>query len=383
MRAYYNPEHDMKARRYTDVGIRLLMVIGFMAALGLVGWFVLHQDTPAEVRASVIGLPNGADPDAGEYARAFQPRTFIFPADHGPHLEFQTEWWYYTGNIEDSVGRHFGYQLTFFRRALLPQQKVVARKSSLAANQVYFAHFAITDSQAGHHMAVERFSRGAGGLAGATAQPYNVYLENWSAVGVDGNADDVKLIAQDGVYSISLSLKNLKPVVLHGQQGLSAKSETQGNASYYYSLTRMQTEGAIQTESGNFRVVGLSWMDHEWSTSALGPNAIGWDWYALQLSDQSELMLYRFRNADGSIDVVSGGTLVQSDGSTKILSRDQVIIEVLETWQSPGNGARYPAKWHIRIPDFNIDLQVEPRIRDQQMNLSITYLGRCSECHRL
>ncbi len=355
--------------------LRPLMVVGGVIILGLLAWFVFGQaqQQPGEARATVSGLPSGASEYNTEFARALQPRAFVFPADHGPHPDFQTEWWYYTGNVTDATGRHFGYQLTFFRRALLPLQEVQARESALAPSQIYFAHFAVTDSAADKHASAERFSRGAGGLAGANADPYKVYLENWSAVGLNQTGDAIRLSAQNGAYSITLTLKSIKPIARHGNQGLSAKSDTPGNASYYYSFTRLQTEGSIQTESGAFDVTGQSWMDHEWSTSALGPNAQGWDWYALQLSDQRELMLYRFRNTDGTIDPVSGGTLIQPDGSTRVLRQDQIVIDVLDQWRSPDNGAVYPVKWRVRIPDYSVDLQVEARIKDQQMNVSITY----------
>ncbi|MCL4507390.1 MAG: carotenoid 1,2-hydratase [Chloroflexi bacterium] len=352
---------------------RLIAGVVIIAIIGLAGWYAFKAQPPVEARATVVGLPAGTNSSAAGFARAYHPRPFVFPQDHGPHLDFQTEWWYYTGNLTDTAGRAFGYQLTFFRRGLLPPQDTPERQSDLAGNQVYFAHFAITDVAADSHMAVERFSRGAGDLAGASGDPFQVHLENWSAASTGATGDAVRLIAWNGVYSITLDLQSLKPVVKHGDDGLSAKSDGSGNASYYYSLTRMQTSGGIHTDSGLFEVTGLSWMDHEWSTSALGQNALGWDWFALQLSDKRELMIYRFRNVDGSIDPVSGGTLVAADGSTTHLSNDQVTVDVLDRWRNPDDGAEYPVSWRIHIPSQAITLQLDARIPNQVNKLSIVY----------
>ncbi|HEY3290915.1 MAG TPA: lipocalin-like domain-containing protein [Anaerolineae bacterium] len=349
------------------------MGLAVIASVSAGLWLLLRPVAPPDPRATVSELTDNTSVNSSAFKRAIAPVDFVFPRDHGPHPDFQTEWWYYTGNLTDPNGRHFGYQLTFFRRALLPAADIPERSSQLAASQLYFAHFAVTDAGAGRHMAVERFSRGAGHLADAGGNPIKVYLENWSATDLNNEGTAVRLSAQDGAYGIALDLNSSKPIALHGNHGLSAKSAEPGNASYYYSFTRMESTGSIQTPDGTYAVTGQSWMDHEWSTSALGPNARGWDWFALQLSDQRELMLYRFRNMDGSIDAVSGGTVVLPDGSTQILQRDQIQIDVQSTWRSLDNGAEYPSRWRIRIPDADIDLIVEPRINDQQNNLSIVY----------
>ncbi len=352
---------------------RLLIGVGFIAALAVGGWFLLRAQTATQARATVIGLtPESATPSL-DFARAYTPRDFVFPQDHGPHPDFQTEWWYYTGNLADAQGRQFGYQLTFFRRALVPPKDMPARQSDLASGQLYFAHFALTDENAGQHVAFEKFSRGAGGLAGATAAPYRVFVEDWAVTGLTAQGDTVQLVAHSGAYSITLDLKSAKPPVAQGERGLSAKSDTPGNASYYYSFTRMDTTGTLSSADGTFTVSGLSWMDHEWSTSALGPNAQGWDWFSLQLSDERELMLFQVRNADGSIDPVSGGTLVLPDGSTRRLTRDEVKLEVLERWHSSTSGADYPIRWRVTIADLSTVLEVSARIKPQENELSVVY----------
>ena len=353
--------------------LRVAIGSGALAVLGLMVWLVFSPVPSAPARATVIGLPAGDADELHRFARALEPRAFVFPLDHGPHPDYQTEWWYYTGNLQDANGRHFGYQLTFFRRALVPPSEAPARSSDLATSQIYFAHFGVMDSDTGRHVSFEKFSRGAGGLAGASGEPYKVHLEDRSVSSLDVRGDAVRLIARSDAYSMTLDLRALKPAVLQGDRGLSVKSNLPGNASYYYSLTRLETHGRMETESGAFAVAGSSWMDHEWSTSALGPNAKGWDWFALQLSDQREIMFYQFRNTDGTIDPVSSGVLVQADGRATSLKRDDVIIEVLDRWRSPATSGEYPVRWRLRVPGQSIDLDVEARIKDQQMNVSVIY----------
>jgi predicted secreted hydrolase len=351
------------------------LVLGVIVVVAAGIWWLNQPQPAAPARATIVGLSsNDATKDAiTGFARAYAPRAFSFPLDHGPHLDYQTEWWYYTGNLTDAAGRHFGYQLTFFRRALAPPAQMPARQSDLATSQIYFAHFAMTDSSAQQHVSFERFSRGAGGLAGANAEPFHVFLEDWSTTALNAQGDQVRLKARNGAYQIELNLRALKPPVKQGDNGLSTKSTTPGNASYYYSFTRMDTAGILHTPDGEYRVTGSSWMDHEWSTSALGLNAQGWDWFALQLSDQRELMFYQFRNRDGSIDPVSSGTLVAQDGSSITLRQDQVKVEVLERWQNPQRTAEYPVRWRISIPSQNLSLDVTARLKNQQMDLAIVY----------
>ena len=305
------------------------------------------------------------------FQKAQSPRTYDFPADHGPHLGFQTEWWYYTGNLATADGRHFGYQLTFFRRGLKPGE--VQRTQSMASNDIYFAHFAISDVQAGTHAFDERFSRSADGLAGAAGDPYHVWLEDWSVDSLNAIGSDVHLQASARGQAIDLTLTADTPVVENGDRGLSAKGEQPGNASYYLSIPRLATKGTIRVGGGTIDVSGLSWFDHEWSTSALGLHDVGWDWFSLQLSDGRDLMFYQIRRQDGSISPVSSGTLTRPDGSYVSLDHQQVTVTVESRWTSPESGADYPARWRIQVPSQGIDLEVKPWLADQEMRVSIIY----------
>src|SRR3990172_2887840 len=241
----------------------------------LVGLALLCPTAPYAQAQTTLKLAP-AEPLA--FARATSPRAFRLPEDHGPHFEFQTEWWYYTGQLATADERRFGFQLTFFRRGLSPGPPPVA---GLATNQIYFAHFALTDVGAGRHASAERLSRGAAGLAGASGQPFRVFVEDWTAVATSP----------------------------HGDRGLSPKSDEPGNASHYVGYTRMSARGRVGTDGTGTPVTGEAWFDHEWSTSALGPLALGWDWFSLQLGEGRELMLFEIRRADGSWEGASGGTL--------------------------------------------------------------------------
>lgn len=322
-----------------------------------------------EGRGVAVSRALGGEAAAG-YARAFEPRPFRFPEDHGPHPEFRTEWWYFTGNLAGTDDRRFGYQLTLFRVALAPEMP--QRDSSWASRQIFMAHFALTDAGGGRFHHFERFSRAALGLAGAQAAPFRVWLEGWSVEGTDDFLP-LRLQAAEGEVALDLRLENAKPVVLQGERGLSRKSDEAGNASYYYSLSRMPTVGEVRLGEEVFPVQGESWLDREWSTSALGEEQAGWDWFSLQLDDGRELMFYRLREKEGGASPWSAGTLVAADGSVRRLGHDEVVIEELDHWTSPYSGARYPSRWRLRIPAAGLDLQLEPLLNDQELRTTVRY----------
>ncbi len=313
-------------------------------------------------------LGGSADPG---YFRAEKPRRFTFPADHGPHPGFRNEWWYFTGNLTGADGRRFGYQLTFFSTALTPH--AAKRGSAWGANDVFMAHFAVTDVNGKRFHFAERFSRAALGLAGAAGDPFAVHLEDWSARQFKARPWGVRLSAADRDMAIDLDLTAVKPEILNGEGGLSRKSATTGNASYYYSIPRLSTAGVIRVGGERFTVNGLSWLDREWSTSALESGQVGWDWFALHLEDGRDLMFYQLRRRDGSSDPFSGGTLVAADGGTRTLRREDVQLEVASWWTSPASGARYPALWTLRVPSAHLALEVVPRLPDQELRTGFRY----------
>lgn len=345
-----------------------------VAALLLLSGFVVFQYdqiTPeqGEITASVENVVAEEYTEAG-FQKAYDIIDFNFPEDHGAHPDFQTEWWYYTGNLRDDAGNRYGYQFTIFRRGILAGE--AERESEWATRQIYFAHFTVTDVTGETFDYHERYSRAGAGLAGAQGVPfYHVWLDDWSAKEIEPGK--VRLKADEGDIGIDLILEQAKPIVLQGDRGLSPKGEEPGNASYYYSLTNNVTTGAITTPRGAFEVTGNSWMDREWSTSFLGEEAVGWDWFSLQLDDDREVMFFQVRRQDGSLEPVSTGVIVNRDGSTEALSPEDFELTVLDTWTSPQSGATYAAEWQVVIPKANLDLHIEPLLSEQELNVSYKY----------
>ncbi len=351
--------------------IKVLIGIGLFALLVGVPFLVLRREEP-QVQARLVALADSTpDDEADGYARVVEPRDMDFPSDHGPHPDYLTEWWYYTGSLVANGGQRFGYQLTFFRRALVPPDLRLERESVWAADQVYMAHFALTDVEGARFQATERFARGAAGLAGAQTAPYRVWLEDWEVEEVEPGV--TRMYAAQDDLTLDLVLVDGKGPILQGDRGYSPKGPQPGNASYYYSLTRLETSGMVQVGEMVYPVNGQSWMDHEWSTSALAADQVGWDWFSIQMDDGSELMAFQLRKEDGSIDPFSSGTFVAQDGSTRHLGRDEFEIRVEDTWRSPHTGATYPARWTVVVPAEDLVLEIEPYLADQELTLSYTY----------
>jgi predicted secreted hydrolase len=350
---------------------RVLIGIGGVALLVAIPALLLQRQE-RQVQARLVALANEpTDSQSAGYLRVEGATDLEFPADYGPHLDYQTEWWYYTGNLRTAEGRHFGYQLTFFRRALVPPALRTERESAWAADQVYMAHFALTDVTGKRHWAFERFSRGAAGLAGARAVPYRVWLEDWQVEEIEPGV--VRLHAEQEGVALELVLTDRKGPILQGDGGYSPKGPLPGNASYYYSLTHLETSGTVQVADTSHAVSGLSWMDHEWSTSALAADQVGWDWFSVQMDDGSELMVFQLRKEDGSIDPFSSGTFIGPDGSTRHLDRDEFEIRVEDTWRSPHSEATYPARWTATVPAVDLKLEIEPHLADQELIVSYAY----------
>ena len=298
------------------------------------------------------------------YQLALPGRKLSFPADHYSHPEFKTEWWYYTGHLETESGKRYGYQVTFFRFGLRDRQKEENKDHSVIFSELYMAHFALSDIATKKFLFRERSNRGYGDKAGAATDRYLVWNEDWK---VEGNEKNHLIQVNDRGTSLKLRLTPLKPLVLHGQNGLSQKGEGEGKASYYYSLTSMRTEGELTAGGKKEKVRGLTWMDHEFGSNQLREDQVGWDWFSIQLDNDSEIMLYLIRRKDGSADPYSSGTLVYADGKTRHLRLDDFQIGALERWKSGKSGANYPMKWRISIPAEEIELEILPAFREQEL----------------
>ncbi len=355
--------------RFIAAGLTMLAIVVFGFSLIDVG--------SGTVSGSAIVIP--PEDDLDDYARAIEVRDWQFPLDHGAHPDFQTEWWYYTGNLTGEDGHRFGFQFTVFRRAVAPQ--LVNTDSEWRTGQIYMAHFTVSDLDGGTFYHDERYSRGGAGLAGALPDPaqpdenYRVWLENWEVRALNDEHTQYAIIAATDEAAVDLTLEQIKPPAFQGDSGLSPKSGEIGNASYYYSLSRLVTEGTISIGEETFTVSGLSWMDHEFSTSALGADAQGWDWFGLHFDDGRDLMVGRIRLTDGSKEPAFGGLLIDVDGSTTYLdSTAFTIVDSGETWTSPHTGATYPAGWTVTINAGTIDADADmvftatPLMADQELN---------------
>jgi predicted secreted hydrolase len=279
---------------------------------------------------------------AEDFQQAIKPREWNFPRDHGRHDGFKIEWWYFTGNLRDSSGRRFGYQLTFFRSAFSSQE--VHRASAWGMTDAYFAHAAISDIQSNRFIFKDRLERSRPELAIASDQTLDVMLLDWSAKLTDGK---IHLYLAEKDFEIDLNCSDGRGPILQGPGGVNAKGREPGQASYYYSMTRLKTAGTLTIANQKFEVQGQSWMDHEFSSNALAKDQVGWDWMGLQLNDGTDLMLYRMRNADGQADYLSG-TRITADGKPHYLSAADISIEGSHPWKSPVSGDSYPQQWSVQ-----------------------------------
>lgn len=344
----------------------LLLFLGFVLAVLSLFPF------PAVAATARLNWLESPATDSSAFAQATQPGQVKLPRDFGPHNDFQTEWWYYTGNLkaEDGKGnqRPFGYQLTFFRSAVMPdaeQEQVSDAQSSWRGNQLYSAHFTLSDIQDNHFYPFERYSRGGNRLAGAQGEPYDIWLEDWRAAEVEPG--QVRLQAKAEGVAIDLNLTQSLPPVLQGDRGLSQKGTEPGNASYYYSLVQQPTQGQITLADQQYEVTGISWKDHEYSTSGLSQGTVGWDWFALQFDDGAALMLYNLRHEDGQPEPTSAGKFIAADGSTQTLALGDWDLDILKSWTSKGSGATYPAKWHLMLPKLGLDIRGQSQMADQEL----------------
>ena len=313
--------------------------------------------------------------DTDGFERAMADREFHFPQDHAAHKTFRNEWWYLTGNVSDGAERFFGYQVTFFRTAVAPvlPENTHAReqRSNWAVNDIWMAHAAVTDINGEVHYHTQRFSRANPGLAGAQLDPLKIWLEDWSLRSAS-NEFPWQLEVNTKDFDLALELNTSKIPVLQGDQGLSQKSAVPGNASYYYSYTRMATKGNLRLNGEQIAVNGFSWFDREWSTSALDKNQSGWNWFSLQLDSGDDFMYYQLLDISGNADINSQGKWVENTGGSITIKPHNITLNVLEEWQSE-DGKRYPTRWQIDYIAQNKSWIVEAVMDDQYMDLAVKY----------
>lgn len=296
---------------------------------------------------------------------ASRPYRFVFPRDHAAHFGYQSEWWYYTGHVRANDGRRFGYELTFFRVGLRPGDvKPKVGQSAWRGNEVYPAHFALTDESGKTFMHTERFAREALGAGFSSDKQLDVRVDNWT---LSGTAPfRMHAVAPDGT-AITFAQMPEKPPAIHGHDGISRKGPCASCASHYYSMTRLHTTGTLVYHGKKLAVDGLSWMDHEFGSDELQRDQAGWDWFSIQLDDRRELMLYVLRQKDGSITPESSGSLIDRSGQVTYLTLGDFSTTATGTWKSPHTGGVYPSGWRVRVPRAHVDLVLMPTLLDQEL----------------
>ena len=295
-----------------------------------------------------------------DYKVALPGYHFQFPRDHFSHPDYRTEWWYYTGNVRDRGGHRYGFELVFFRQG--QDRKQAGNASAWRVDDLYLAHLALTDSDAGRFRYTKRLNRGGPGIAGVSFEEGRIWNGNWQ-VRWDKATDVQRLTAIAEGVDFELRLTPVKPAVINGENGVSQKAAGVGRASYYVSFPRLAVEGRLN----GAEVSGTAWMDHEWFTEPLDASQQGWDWFSVQLENGADIMLFDLRRTDGAIDPYSSGTFIAKDGRATHLKRGDFDLEPLEYWTSSKTRARYPVRWRISVPAMGISLECTAAVKGQEL----------------
>jgi len=308
--------------------------------------------------ASVLSAPCGIS--AEEFARAQGGYTWSFPSDHGHHPHYQTEWWYYTGQLYAENQEPFrdkpqyGFQLTFFRRT--------ESLTSDAASE-YMAHAAITDIAAGQTFFSSRIGGGALGIATTSSDSLAAASGDWTVEPIGENLTlrfTLPSAAQQKPVALHILAAKLPPLWLQGDNGVSRKASCDGCASMYYSMPRIDVQARVVSGGAQRDLRGIAWMDHEFMTNSLGKSQVGWDWFGLMLKDGRSLMLFQLRNESGGKDFSSGG--IRSGEVIRALRENEFELAPLEYWRSPITGAKYPTAWRVKVPTEGIDVVIKARV---------------------
>ncbi len=292
----------------------------------------------AGAQSGIAKPVNAPPPDA--------PRPLAFPADSGPHDDAATEWWYYTGHLATEDGDRYGFEFVIFR----------ARRGDLEG---YVSHFAVTDAGAGTFQYDQRIV-GPRGVRGDRVA-MDLAIDGWSMLG-EGGRDELR--ADLPGYGIDLALEPGKPAALH--QGDGYIDYGNGTHSWYYSRTRMPIAGVLRVGDEDLRVTGAGWMDHQWGNFTTFEDG-GWDWYAIQLQDEFEVMLYVIHDGAGRPLMVDG-SIVDAAGTLTVLGADEFRIDPLGTWTSPETGVTWPQGWEIAVAPERLALTVTPVLPDQELD---------------
>ncbi|MBV9081038.1 MAG: hypothetical protein JOZ62_00050 [Acidobacteriaceae bacterium] len=305
---------------------------------------------------------------AQQWKMALPGYQYRFPRDHFSHPGFQGEWWYYTGNLRAPNGRRFGFELTFFRFGIhLPEQAADRITVTWRPDEVYLAHLALSDIDGHEFYHTERMNRAGPGLAGASLDQLGCWNGNWRVRWTSLTAETQHLEAVSDRFTLTLNLRPAKPFVINGRNGVSQKGPQPGEASHYITFTRLLATGELRRHDSPFQLSGLAWMDHEYFTEAPHGSVTGWDWFAMQLNNNEELMIYRLRQKSGQPDPYSSGTYVNAAGWAQFLEASQFSLSPGGEWRSPSSGARYPLEWKISVPSLGLELTEKTALTNQEL----------------
>lgn len=317
------------------------------------------------MKASYVALLLAAPLLAQTWQIAQPGYRFEFPRDHFDHPKFQTEWWYYTGNLRARDGHRFGFELTFFRQAGQADHSLLSTVV-WRPDQFYLAHFALSDLDGQRFFHQERLNRSGPGLAGANQGDRGYWNGNWRVRwNPDFRSQHLQAVADD--ILLELDLQSAKPPVIHGENGTSRKGPQPAEASHYISLTRLASRGVIHWQGQAYQVDGDSWMDHEFFTEPPDNTLRGWDWFAIQLENNQELMLYRLRRDAAIPDEFSSGTFIDESGKPHTLTKGHFVLQNAETWKSPQSHQSYPIGWRLEVPSLALQLTVRTPLKKQEL----------------
>ena len=287
------------------------------------------------------------------YRQALPNQAYEFPRDHFEHPDYRTEWWYYTGNLQDQKGKRYGFELVFFRQGERDTSGS-GNQSAWRINDLYLAHAAVTKIDANQFSYTERLNRAGPGLAGASFAEQRIWNGNWQTQW-NGQRQLLSVTAED--FRFNLTLEPAKPFVIHGVNGISQKAEGAGRASHYVTFPRLKVSGTLDREP----VQGDAWMDHEWFSEQLDKAQSGWDWFSAQFDDGTELMLFDLRRKDGKPDAYSAGTYIDKAGKPHHLTAADFSLRPVAYWK------RYPIEWQIRIPSLKFETTCKAAIANQEL----------------
>jgi predicted secreted hydrolase len=301
--------------------------------------------------------------DSIDYPAVVPGYRIEFPRDAGSHPDFRTEWWYVTGWLEDEAGAPLGFQVTFFRARPGVDED---NPSRFAVRQALFAHVAISDPRLGKLLHDERSARAGFGLAEAKTGLLDVVIDDWflrSKSPVNGSSRYAATINAEGL-AMQLEFVATQAPLLQGREGFSQKGPHPLAASYYYSLPHLQASGRVRIGKQEYKVRGTAWLDHEWSSEYLEPQARGWDWVGVNLDDGGALMVFRMRGDDGKPRWQSATWRKTPQDAAAVFTLADVEWSERRRWRSPRTGIEYPVEWQVRVGDRTLLLR--PLLDDQE-----------------